>query len=81
MNIPDTVVKEVSSTSANTVLPILHDVISTFGFLSVIKSDNEPSFNGQEFEKLCKHFSMHELMTPYWPRANGEVERFIQNIA
>jgi hypothetical protein len=30
---------------------------------------------------MCEYFGIiHRLTTPYWPRANGEVERFNRNI-
>jgi transposase InsO family protein len=71
------VVKEVNSKTPEYVIPILHDIWSTFGIQVVLKSDNGPPFTSIEFSNMCKFFGIkHQLITPYWPRANGEVERF-----
>ena len=75
------VVEEVLSKSAMSIIPILHKIFSTFGIPVVLKSDNGPPFNSQEFENMCQFFGiMHRLITPYWARANGEVERFNRNL-
>jgi hypothetical protein len=52
-----------------------------FGIPSDLKTDNGPTFTSIEFENMCKFFGIrHRLITPYWPRANGEAERFIRNL-
>ena len=74
-------VEEVSSKSAVSVIPILHKVWSMFGIPTNVKTDNGPPFNSCEFESMCKFFGItHRHITPYWPRANGEVERFNRNL-
>ena len=74
-------VKEVTSKKAEYVIPILHEIWSTFGIPVVLKSDNGPPFTSIEFSNMCKFFGIkHQLITPYWPRANGEVERFNRNL-
>lgn len=36
----------------------------------------EPNFVLQNFEKFLEEYGInHEISTPYWPQANGEVER------
>ena len=47
------IVKKVHSTAESHVLPIIHEIIATFGIPRVIKSDNGPPFNGKEFERFC----------------------------
>ncbi|XP_006816315.1 uncharacterized protein LOC102810204 [Saccoglossus kowalevskii] len=45
----------------------------------ILKSDNGPPFNGEEFEKFASILGLrHRKVTPLWPRANGEVERFVK---
>ena len=74
-------VEPVSSTSASAVIPKLDQLFSTFGAPRVVKSDNGPPFNGEEFTKFaCVLGFKHRKVTPLWPRANGEVERFVKTL-
>jgi hypothetical protein len=76
------VVKEIKSKKAASVIPVLHEVWSTFGIPVVLKSDNGPPFTSFKFANMCKVFGIkHHTTTPYWPRANGEVERFNRNLS
>ena len=44
----------------------------------VVKSDNGPPFNGHEFAQFADYLGFkHRRVTPLWPEANGEVERFM----
>ena len=75
------IVKEVTSEAAIHIIPILHEVWATFGIPKVIKSDNGAPFNGFDFNNMCAYFNIkHRRITPYWPRANAEVERFNKNL-
>jgi len=74
-------VEPVSSTSANAVIPKLDQLFATFGTPRVVKSDNGPPFNGEEFAKFARVLGFkHRKVTPLWPRANGEVERFVKTL-
>ena len=74
-------VEPVSSTSASAVIPKLDQLFSTFGAPRVVKSDNGPPFNGEEFAKFaCVLGFKHRKVTSFWPRANGEVERFVKTL-
>ena len=42
-------VKQITSTAAHSVLPVLHESFATFGIPRVIKSDNGPPINGIEY--------------------------------
>lgn len=75
------IIEEISSERADVVIPILHKICMTIGIPATIKSDNGPPFTSQDFSKFCLQYGInHRLITPYWPRANGEVERFNKNI-
>jgi transposase InsO family protein len=75
------IVREVASSSAIKVIPVLHEKISTFGVNDKLKTDNGPPFNGTEFKPFCDTFGIkHQLITPYWPQANPEAERFIPSL-
>jgi transposase InsO family protein len=75
------VVETVKSTSANTVIPRVDKVFSEFGIPDVVKTDNGPPFNSREFQSFAQTLGFkHQKITPRWPRANGEVERFVRTI-
>lgn len=73
------IVDIVPSTSAKTVIPRLDKIFSEFGIPSVLKSDNGPPFQSSEFKLFSAQLGFrHRKITPYWPRANAEVERFMR---
>ena len=75
------VVELVRSTSASTVIPQLDKTFSTFGIPEIVRSDNGPPFNGREFREFAQTLGFkHRKVTPLWPRANGQVERFMRTI-
>ena len=44
-------------------------------------SDNEPPFSGQLFASdLAQQGIQHRRVTPCWPQANGDAERFMRTI-
>ena len=70
-----------SSTSASAVIPKLDQLFATFGTPKIVRSDNGPPFNGEEFAKFAHALGFkHRKVTPLWPRANGEVERFVKTL-
>ena len=72
-------VETVRSTKASCVIPKLDKIFAAHGLPSIIKTDNGPPFCSDEFKKYCNTLGIkHERTTPYWPQANGEVERFNQ---
>ena len=72
----------VESTKASVIIPKLDRIFSVHGIPEIIKSDNRPPFQGEEFCKYCNALGIkHERITPRWPQANGEVERFNQPLA
>lgn len=71
------VIEIVKSVSANTVIPVLDKVLSTFGYPKVIKSDNGSPFNSFTFAEYARHSGfVHRRITPIWPRANSQAESF-----
>ena len=75
------VVRTTRSTSARAVIPILDDIFSMFGIPGVLRTDNGPPFNGHEFAQFATYLGFrHRKITPLWPRANGEAERFMRTI-
>ncbi|CAF1038215.1 unnamed protein product, partial [Brachionus calyciflorus] len=74
-------VRIVTSTSANKVIPVLNEIFSVFGIPGVLKSDNGPPFNSHDFKKFSLEQGFkHKKITPLWPRSNGMCERFMRNL-
>ena len=75
------VVETVKSTSANTIIPKVDKVFSEFGIPDVVKTDNGPPLNSSAFKSFAQTLGFqHRKVTPRWPRANGEVERFVRTV-
>jgi hypothetical protein len=75
------VVEILSKLTAKAVIPKLDNVFALFGIPDVVKSDNGPPFNGLHFKDFAKHLGfLHRKITPLWPQANGEAERFMKTI-
>nr|XP_006811924.1 PREDICTED: uncharacterized protein K02A2.6-like [Saccoglossus kowalevskii] len=74
-------VEPISSTAARCVIPKLNYLFAMFGTPGILKSDNGPPFNVEEFEKFVSILGLrHRKVTPLWPRANGEEERFVKTL-
>ena len=71
----------VTTTSARAVIPQLETVFALFGIPKVLKSDNGPPFNGEEFSKFARQQGFHHRkITPRHPMANGMCERFVKTL-
>ena len=75
------VVESVSSTDFQTNKERLKHIFATYGTPRRIESDNGPPFNSKEFTEFAKQEGFqHHRVTALHPRANGEVERFMQTL-
>ncbi|XP_022807438.1 uncharacterized protein K02A2.6-like [Stylophora pistillata] len=75
------IVEVIPSVSATAVIPRLHKVFAEFGVPAKVRTDNGPPFNGREFQSFAKNMGFdHRKITPKWPRANGEAERFMRTV-
>jgi len=69
------------SISSSEIIHKLQKTFSLFGYPQEIISDNGKQFISEEFKSFLKqHHIKHHPVTPYWPQANGEVERFNASI-
>ncbi|XP_046328438.2 uncharacterized protein K02A2.6-like [Haliotis rufescens] len=67
--------------SGRNVIPRLEKIFSEFGIPHQLKTDNGPPFNGYEFSTYAEHTGFkHRKITPLWPQANAETERFMRTI-
>lgn len=74
-------VQLVSTTAAAAVIPKLDHMFAMFGVPEIVKSDNGPPFNGKDFAYFAEVMGFkHRKVTPYWPQANGEIERFVKTL-
>ena len=75
------IVETVSALTAKAVIPVLDKVLAQFGVPDIIKSDNGPPFNSSMFSDYAKYKGFHHRkITPLWPLANAEVERFMRTV-
>ena len=74
-------VSDVASTSWFHVRPVLDELFSIFGAPLIYKSDNGAPFQSHSFAEYARELGFeHRKITPLWPRANGDVERFMRNL-
>ena len=74
-------VEVIRSLSARTVIPVFDKIFASRGTPDKLKTDNGTPFQSEEFKKFADHLGfIHRKITPYWPEANGTVERFMRNI-
>ena len=66
------------STSAKAVIPHLDSIFARQGIPNVVRTDNGPPFNSEDFQQFATHLGFtHRRITPMWPRTNGEAERLM----
>lgn len=69
------------STNAHKIGEALDRIFSRWGFPGTLITDNGPQFLSSIFEQYCVCRGIyHRRVTPYWPRANGQIERFFKTI-
>ncbi|XP_055585288.1 uncharacterized protein K02A2.6-like [Uranotaenia lowii] len=69
---------EMNTITSKDVIRELRIMFSRYGVPSVIKADNAPQLSAEcvDFNKFCSDHGIKIVNTiPYWPQANGEVER------
>ena len=65
-------IEPVESEAASAVIPTLDKIFATFGTPNVLKLENGPPSNGQDFAKFADVLGFkHRRVTPLWPSANG----------
>lgn len=62
--------------SAKSTIHALHETFCRYGIPETMKSDNGPQFVSEALQDFCNEYGIKlRKTTPYWPQANGEVER------
>ena len=68
------VLKRITSKS---IITVLTDIFARFGNPKVLITDNGCQFMAEEFQDFMKANGIrHRRVSPYFPQANGQVERF-----
>ena len=69
------------STKASIIIPKLDRIFPVHGIPNVIKTDNGPPLNGEEYRNYAKTLGRKlEFSTPLWSKGNAEAERFKQSL-
>ncbi|CAE1278376.1 unnamed protein product [Acanthosepion pharaonis] len=75
------VVDILDSISTTSVIPRLDKIFAEFGVPVSLKTDNGPPFNSSDFKDYASLAGFkHRKITPLWPQANAETERFMQTV-
>jgi len=65
-----------TKTETKNIINVMSTIFATHGVPEIVVSDNGRNLCSAEMEEyLCEYGIKHRRVTPYWPRANGEVER------
>jgi archaellum component FlaC len=69
------------TTTSTWTIQELRRIFSTFGFPSILVSDNGRQFVSQEFKNFIDECGIiHRISAPYHPNSNGQAERYVQTI-
>ena len=75
------VVEILRSLTAGEVILNLDKIMATHGLIQELRTDNGPPFQSQELAEYLTSWDItHKKITPRWPQANGEVERFMRTL-
>ncbi|KAJ1092640.1 hypothetical protein NDU88_005750 [Pleurodeles waltl] len=73
---------EVEIITKTEVIPKTEKIMATHGLFGELLADNAPLFNSHEWAKFLQTQNVkHRRITPWWPQANGEVERFVRTLS
>lgn len=75
------IVEVVKNATTSNIINKLENIFSLFGYPGKVRMDNGPPFSGNDFKKYLKLYNIKaKHITPYYPQANGVVERFMRVI-
>ena len=76
------VVEIVQTTSTKSTIVKLEKIFCTHGIPRILKSDNGPPFNSQDFKVFMQEYGInHRRVTPLWLQANSEAENFMKPLS
>ena len=75
------IIEIVKTTTTNVIINKLENIFCVFGFPKKLRMDNGPPFNSNDFKTYLQSCDIKKKsITPYYPQANGTVERFMRVI-
>ncbi|XP_052567670.1 uncharacterized protein K02A2.6-like [Culex pipiens pallens] len=70
------IIEVLKQTTSADIIGKLRPLIMRMGIPSVLMNDNARNFTSNEMEDFCNSLGIRQRRTtPYWPQANGEIER------
>ena len=76
------IVEIMKTTSYSIVSTRLDNLVSLFGYPDEITTNNGPPWDSHDIKEFFKSRGIkHTPSIPYWPRSNGQVERFMPNLS
>ena len=71
----------INNLTSKEVIIRLEKMLATHGLIKELRTDNGPPFQSQDLADYLKSWRIqHRKITPRWPQANGEAERFMQTL-
>ena len=68
-----------TSTTAHTTIPVLHDIFSRHGPPEILVSDNGAQLTTKDFEQFCSNNGiLHQTSAAYKPSTDGQAEHVLQ---
>ena len=75
------IIELMRSTNAAALIDRVEKIFCMFGYPKVVRVDNGPPFNSRTFRQYLESNDIKKKsITPYYPQANGTVERFMRVI-
>ena len=72
---------KLTSTTSNAVIQAMKNCFSHHGIPLIVRSDNGPQFDSEEFEKFSANYNFeHSTSSPRYPQSNGFVERGVKTV-
>ena len=74
-------VQQLQTTTTSCVISFLKPIFARYGIPATLISDNGPQFTSTEMKQFAETYGFcHITSSPYYPQANGQVERTVRTI-
>ena len=74
-------ITQLPNTRSITIIEALKNNFARHGIPNEVMSDNGPQFRSHEYAEFAKQYNFRPIYsTPYYPRSNGQTERYVQTI-